>query len=232
MLHKLLPLIFLVFGLSNSYSQETDSTIVYKELNEIVVNRFYKQAYNSELARLKRVYPMALKAKAIMDEYEKEIEDLDSRRQERKYSKKMLNYLKDEFTYSIRDLYTSEGRLLLQLIHRETGKTADEIIEQAVGKATAFTYRTMAKMFHQDLRSTYNPETTNYYTEIVISDILTEKIPFVVEMEKMTKEAFKESMKKYREDRKKARLKAKEHQKKVKEDEKKAKKEAKKIKNE
>lgn len=202
MKNRVIYLIFVVFSFSNLHSQQTDSNDVYKPLNEFVVQRNFQKQYDRELERVKKIYPMALKAKAIMDEYEAEITKLDKKRDVKRYSKKMNKFLKEEFTYSIRDLYTSEGRLLMQLIHRETGKTVDQIISQYAGGGQAFIYRNMAKMFDQDLTSTYDSEKANYYTEIVISDILCGSVEFNPEMDKMTKESFKESQKQYRQDKK------------------------------
>ena len=204
MKNGVVSLIFLLFSLANVYSQREDSTIHYRELDEFVVNRFFQKQYKQELERIKRVYPMALKAKAIMMEYESELAKLDTRREERRYSKKMNKFLKEEFTYSIRDLYTSEGRLLMQLVHRETGKTVDDIITEYSGSAQAFMYRNMAKMFDQDLKAKYDTAKTNFMTEIVITDILDGKVEFDPEMDRMTKEAFKESQRQYRQERKEA----------------------------
>lgn len=200
-----LTLIFTVFYLSNLLSQETDTTIVFKNLDEVVVNRFFQQNYNRELDRVRRIYPMALKAKAIIDEYEAELLKIEKKREAKKYSKKMVKFLKEEFTYSIRDLYTSEGRLLMQLVNRETGKTVNQIIAEYSGDWQAFIYRNLAKMFDQDLGVKYDPERSNYYTEIVIADILSGKVEFDSHMDTMTKEAFKVSQKQYKSDLKKTR---------------------------
>lgn len=206
----IISLIFLVFSLSNTYSQNIDTAVVYRELDEFIVNRHFKQQYERELKRVRKIYPMALKAKAIMDEYETELANIDKKRDAKKYSKKMNKFLKEEFTYSVRDLYTSEGHLLMQLIHRETGKTVDDIITEYSGGGQAFVYRNLAKMFDQDLTAKYNPEKSNYYTEIVISDILNGTVEFDPEMDKMTKESFKESQRKYREEKKNSKMRIKE----------------------
>lgn len=227
MKNKAIFFTFLVFSFSNLHSQETDSSTVYKQLHEFVVNKNFQKQYDRELERVRKIYPMALKAKAIMDEYEAEIAKLDNKRDVKRYSNKMNKFLKEEFTYSIRDLYTSEGRLLMQLIHRETGKTVDQIISQYAGGGQAFIYRNMAKMFDQDLTSTYDSEKANYYTEIVISDILYGSVEFNPEMDKMTKESFKESQKQYRQDKKDSKKRVKEFKEKQKEIEKQKKKEEK-----
>jgi len=198
-------LIFIGIHLPYSYSQIPDSNIVYRKLDEFVVDRFFQQHYLLELKRMRKVYPMALKAKAIIEEYEDNLEQIEGKRQEKRYSKKMNKFLKKEFSYSIRDLYVSEGRLLLQLIHRETGYTVDEILSLYSTNMQAFMYRRMADMFHYDLQSKYSPQTTNRITEIVLNDILTEKIEFDVEMHVMEREEFKKSKREYKEAKKKYR---------------------------
>lgn len=210
MKNVIISLIFLVFSLSNTYSQNTDTTTVYRDLDEFIVNRHFQRQYERELKRVRKIYPMALKAKAIMDEYETELAKLDKKRDAKKYSKKMNKFLKEEFTYSVRDLYTSEGHLLMQLIHRETEKTVDAIITEYSGGGQAFIYRNLAKMFDQDLTAKYDPYKDNYYTEMVISDILCGNVEFDPEMDKMTKESFKESQRKYREERKESKMRIKE----------------------
>lgn len=210
MKNVVISLIFLVFSLPNIYSQEEDSNIVYKDLDEFVFNRNFMSQYERELNRVRKIYPMALKAKAIMDEYEEELSKFEKKREAKRYSKKMNKFLKEEFTYSIRDLYVSEGRLLMQLIHRETGKTVDQIITEYSGSGQAFIYRSMAKIFDQDLTIKYNSQKENYYTEIVISDILYGNVEFNPEMDKMTKESFKESQRQYRQGKKETKSRMKE----------------------
>lgn len=210
MKNVIISLIFLVFSLSNAYSQNIDTAVVYRDLDEFIVNRDFKGQYDRELKRVQKIYPMALKAKAIMDEYEMELARLDKKRDAKKYSKKMNKFLKEEFTYSVRDLYTSEGHLLMQLIHRETGKTVDDIITEYSGGGQAFIYRNLAKMFDQDLKAKYDPDKDNYFTEMVISDILCGNVAFDPEMDKMTKESFKESQRQYRAQKKESRTRVKE----------------------
>lgn len=227
MKNLIVSLIFLVLSLTSAYSQEISDTVNYSDLDEFVVNRHFAYNYQRELRRVKKIYPMAIKAKAIMDEYEAEIAKLDKKREKKKYSKKMNDYLKDEFSYSIRDLYTSEGRLLLELIHRETGKTVDQILTEYAGDFQAFVYRNMAKMFDQDLKSKYNSQKQNYYTEIVITDILNGEVEFNPVMDKMTKEAFKKSKEEYKNLKKENRVKHREYKAAKKEKEKEEKKAAK-----
>ncbi|MCO5261012.1 MAG: DUF4294 domain-containing protein [Crocinitomicaceae bacterium] len=216
----LIALIFSGIYFFNSYSQVADSTVYYKQLDEVVVSKFFQTNYNRELARVRKIYPMALKAKAIMNEFEQEIEKMDKKREQKKYSRKMVKFLKEEFTYSIRDLYTSEGRLLMQLVHRETGKTVNQIIAEYTGDFQAFIYRNLAKMFDQDLNMKYNPERENYYTEIVINDILMGTVEFDAHMDRMTKEEFKVSQKEYKDGVKKMRAENKEIRKNKKKEEK------------
>lgn len=220
-------IILSLFYLSNGYSQQLDDTIQVTELEDFYVNRYQQNQYQYELKRLQRVYPLAVKAKAILDEYESNLSAMEKKKDARKYSKKMNDYLKDEFSYAIRDLYVSEGRLLIQLIHRETGMTVKQIMDKYVGGLQATMYNTTAKMMKHNLNDKYDVSKKHAFTEMVIQDILSGVTPFEMKMDAMTREKFKESQKEYREKVKSSKNKMKDIKKENKEKEKEIKKEAK-----
>ena len=51
----------------------------------------------------------------------------------------------------------SEGRILIKLIDRETGRTSYSIIRDFRGEFSAFFWQTIAKIFRNDLKSEYDP---------------------------------------------------------------------------
>ncbi len=204
----LLFITLLLFCLSNSYSQQqedSNDSLRITELDEFYVSRYMKNQYQSELRRLKRVYPLAVKAKAILEEYESTLSTLEKKKDARKYSKKMNDFLKDEFSYAIRDLYVSEGRLLIQLIHRETGLTVKQIMDKYTNGMQSMLYTTAAKMMKHNLNDKYEPNTKNAFTEMVIQDILAGVTVIDMKMDTMTKETFKASQQEYRQKKKDSR---------------------------
>jgi hypothetical protein len=67
-------------------------------------------------------------------------------------------------------LTTTEGRILIKLIHRQTGKTAFDNIKGLRSGWKAFWYNTTANIFKLSLKSEYHPENTN--EDFLIEDAL------------------------------------------------------------
>ena len=127
---KIIISVFIVSFSMVSLSQDNLMATKDQEIPEMRVDRNYKQKYRRQLHLLRRTYPMALKAKELIDQYEADLVDIQKKRKKKKYSKKAHQKLKDQFTFNIKDLYQSEGNLLMKLIHRETGKTTEALFRR------------------------------------------------------------------------------------------------------
>ncbi len=200
-----ISIIFMLFIFLSTSAQEEDSIKLHLNIREMHTDKNFMSKYNRELKRVRRVYPLALKAKALINEYEKDLATMDKERQQKKYGKAAHKELKDQFTYSIRDLYTSEGKLLMELVHRETNMTVNQIIRKYRGGMQASIYEGMGNLFDQNLDATYDATGDNWITEIVIQDILNGEVEFNPEMDKLTKEEFKKTQAEYRSLRKESR---------------------------
>ena len=197
----LLPMILPLLSLSQS-----DSSILFEqEVVEVRVERNFHAKYKRQLKLLKKTYPMALKAKQLIEEYERDVADLDKKRLQRKYSKQMHKKLKDDFTFNIRDLYRSEGRMLMKLVHRETGMTVNQILNNYRNKFQTGFYSGVASFFGQNLNATFDATGDDWITEVVIKDIESGKIKFDTRMKILNKLTYKEDMKDYRKNRKSSR---------------------------
>ena len=189
---------FLVSLSGFSLSQEDLAISKEQDIPEMRVDRNYKWKYKRQLDLLRRTYPMALKAKELIEDYEADLADIEKKRKKKKYSKKAHQKLKDEFTFNIRDLYQSEGDLLMKLVYRETGMTVNEIVKSYRGSFQTAMYSGMAKIFGQDLDATCDATGDDWITESVIQDIISGKVKFNTKMRKMEKADFKTSKKSYR----------------------------------
>lgn len=202
--------LFLILFPITSFSQlneqaeqvEDDSIKLHLYIREMNTSKDFLWKYNRELEKVRRVYPMALKAKTLIDSYEKDLIEIEKHRKQKKYSKEAHQDLKDQFTYSIRDLYISEGVLLMQLVERETNLTVAEIIKKYRGGFQATIYDKMGDLFEQDLNAKYDPKGVNWITEIVIQDILNGDVEFNPEMDELTKAEFKQTQAEYRQRKK------------------------------
>jgi len=169
-----------------------------QELHQIFVEENYQSKYNKQLRRVRRVYPLALKAAKIIDDIELELATEASNRKRKKIVKEFHSTLKEDYLYVIKDLYLEEGVLLMKLIHRETGFTVGEIIAKYRGKFRSEFYDQIGKIWKQDLDVKYDPLGKDWITEQVIRDVLSKEVFFDPEPKKLSKEEFKVSMHEYR----------------------------------
>jgi len=79
--------------------------------------------------------------------------------------------LRAEFEEEVKDLTMSQGRVLIKLIDRETGKTSFDLVRQLRGSFTAFVWQGLARIFGQDLRSSYDPHGEDQMMELVVQRI-------------------------------------------------------------
>lgn len=181
---------------------QVPDTVALKLREVDVHSRDYQQKYNKQLRRVRKVYPLALHAAELVRQFDADLDTIDSKRQQKKYSKQAHEMLKDDYTFVIRDLYVEEGILLMKLIHRETGMTVAEIIRKYRGKMRSELYDNLGKIWEQDLDIKYDATGADKITEAVIRDIQLEKIDFDPAPHLVTKEEYKVSRKQYKIDKK------------------------------
>ncbi|WP_366140217.1 DUF4294 domain-containing protein [uncultured Polaribacter sp.] len=122
-----------------------------------------------------KAYPFAKLASERLDSLNTSLDKIKSKRKKRKYTKQIQKFVEGEFTDQIKKMTTTEGRLLIKLIHRQTGKTAFENIKNVRSGWKAFWYNTTANVFKLSLKSEYNPANNNedYLIEQILQTAFT-----------------------------------------------------------
>ena len=82
----------------------------------------------------------------------------------------MQKFMEGEFTEELKKMTRTEGRILIKLLHRQTGLTAFELIKEYRSGWKAFWYNTTASMFKLSLKSEYHPEDSAL--DFLVEDIL------------------------------------------------------------
>ncbi len=123
---------------------------------------YYKKVHNA--------YPFATLASDKMTEINKDLEGIKSKRKRRKHIKKIQKFMEGEFTDQLKKLTRTEGRILIKLIHRQTGETMYEMIKEYRSGWKAFWYNSSANLFKLSLKSEYHPE--NEALDFIVEDIL------------------------------------------------------------
>lgn len=194
---------------------QVESPILSQEEEPVFIDHRYRQKYYSKLSLLRRTYPLALHAKRVIEQYDKDLASMENKRDRKKYGKTSQKSLTAEFEYILKDLYVEEGKMLMQLIHRETGLTVREIISKYRGELKAGFATAAFKAFGHDIRSTYEPldsSKDDWITEAVIKDIDDGKIKFNWNIEAVDREKYRAELKRYRQEDKKAYKEFKKHE--------------------
>lgn len=153
-------------------------TVVTAELPEALVQGRWTPRDRREAARLDRltrtvvkVYPYARVTGDLLREYEHDLSMIKREGDQDLYVKLAEAELRAEFEAEVKDLSASQGRALIKLIDRETGRTSYDLVKELRGNFTAFVWQGFAKLFGHDLRSTYDPQNKDRMMELVVQRI-------------------------------------------------------------
>ncbi len=113
----------------------------------------------SDFRKLQRnlaiVYPYAKMAKEIYAGMQEDMNNLDKRRQKKKYRKDREEELRAEFEEKLKDLNTTQGKLLIMLVNRYTGDNCYGLIKELKSGVAAFTWNLVGKRWGYDLKAPY-----------------------------------------------------------------------------
>lgn len=125
---------------------------------------------------VKKTLPYAKLAAFRLQMMEDNLNLLTSERAKKKYIKECEKAIKQQFMDDLKNLYVEEGKLLLKLIHRETGKTTWEIMQNYGGTFETVFWQAMAKTYNADMKTTYDP-ILDYQIEQIIKSLEIENVP-------------------------------------------------------
>jgi len=117
--------------------------------------QFYYDNYRSIL-NLRKVYPYVIRTKDLVDKMNKQLASIKDNREKKRLIKKAEKELFDQFEKDIRNMSTSQGKLLLKLIARETNQTAFGLIKTYKGAIPATFWYGVGLLFHENLKLQYD----------------------------------------------------------------------------
>ena len=147
------------------------------ELKEVIVFQplkfiSYDEAKRYILLRQRtfRVYQYAKLAADRLNILTERLNQINSKRKKRKYLRLIEDFIYNEFELELRKLSRSQGKILIKLIHRQTGNTTHQLVKELRNGWRALIYQTTASLFKLSLKDTYNPK--EVYEDYLIEDIL------------------------------------------------------------
>jgi len=120
--------------------------------------------------KTRKVYPYAKLASERLIELNSRLDQIKSKRQQKKYTKIVQDYIEGEFSGELKKLTRTEGQILVKLVHRQTGVTTYNLVKNLKSGWRAFWYNTTASIFDISLKEEYNPESNK--EDYLIEDIL------------------------------------------------------------
>ncbi len=168
------------------YAQQQDSiavsdsiTIPNDTLKTVALPEFIKQAqrdpeyqkrYEKLVRDVRKVLPYAKMAGFRLQMMEQNLQMLPTEKAKKEYLKRTEEAIKEQFMDDLINLTMTQGKILIKLIHRETGKDTYSLLKEYRGGITALQWQAMAKIFHADLKNEYNP-VEDWQIEKIIQDL-------------------------------------------------------------
>ncbi len=163
------------------YEVEGDDTLPVFLLNRFVTKnasstKEEQEQYLKLVRWVKKAYPYAKLAAFRLQMMEDNLNLLTSERAKKKYIKECEKSIKKQFLDDLKNFYIEEGKILLKLIHRETGKTTWDIMKNYRGSFEAFFWQTIAATYDSSMKSTYDP-VIDYQIEEIIKSLEVNNVP-------------------------------------------------------
>lgn len=150
------------------YGIELDEVILFQPLRFSSINDL--KSYLILRNRTLRVYPYAKLAGNRLDSLTIRLERIKNKPKRKQYLKRIESFIYDEFEEELKKLSRSQGRILIKLVHRQTGVTTHQLVKELRNGWRAFLYQTTASFFDLTLKAEYEPEIE--YEDFLIEDIL------------------------------------------------------------
>ncbi|MBL0329500.1 MAG: DUF4294 domain-containing protein [Bacteroidetes bacterium] len=130
----------------------------------------YKQraAWDRLKYNVKKVYPYAILASAKLKDYDRVMATIPTESGRKAFMKQAEKDLKNEFQDELKNLTVTQGRILIKLIDRETGKTTYDIVKCMRGSFSAAMWQGVALVFNSSLKSDYDADGDEKNIEMAI----------------------------------------------------------------
>lgn len=129
--------------------------------------QFYQKNYRA-IRNFIIVYPYAIKTRQLIDSLNIQLAKTPSKAEQKRMINETEKVLFDQYESAIRKMTTTQGRILLKLIARETNKSGYQLIKEFKGGFSATFWYAVGKLFSTDLKAEYHKEKEDsIYEEII-----------------------------------------------------------------
>ncbi|MCQ2608638.1 MAG: DUF4294 domain-containing protein [Bacteroidales bacterium] len=124
--------------------------------------------YKKLVRDVKKVYPYVMIAKNTFDEVQLIMDTLPNKKAQKKYIKAKEDEMLDLYARELMKLTFRQGQILIKLVNRELKQSPFEILRDLRGGVKAAMYQSMAKVFGEDLKNTYDADGEDKMIERIV----------------------------------------------------------------
>jgi hypothetical protein len=117
-----------------------------------------KAKFNRLKYNVLKVLPYAMYARRKYADLQSQLSLVKGKKEKRVLIKAFESEIKDMFNREIKNLTITQGGILIKLIDRETGTSSYDLLKDMKGGITAFFYQSVARVFGNNLKNTYDPQ--------------------------------------------------------------------------
>lgn len=154
--------IFVDGKIYSAYITPDGDTLILADLDKLQITALRKFDNDDDYRKYMRfrqyaqiVFPYAKEAIRIFRELEYASNHL-SKRQQKKRIKELEKELSEEFEEPLTNLTKLQGKIMIKMIEKETGKPMYDLIKNMKGGFSAFYWNAFSKLYSYDLKEGYN----------------------------------------------------------------------------
>jgi hypothetical protein len=146
---------------------------VYVVANRVFPNTDEAMKYYILRRDVKVAYPYAIMAEATFKQCEETMQTMTSESDKRRYLKEMQGKMMAQYKEELKKMTINQGKILIKLINRQTGTTSYAMVKELRGSLTAFMWQSVARIFGNNMKDTYDPDNEDKEIENIVQLIET-----------------------------------------------------------
>ena len=122
-----------------------------------------------------KVYPYAITAAYVLNKVDSEMDSKNKRKDRKTYLKEVEKEMNQRFKGELKNLSITQGKILVKLINRQTGRDVYDIVKDIKGGFNARIYQTTAFFFDNNLKKQYDPFQDDKDIEMIVKELESNK---------------------------------------------------------
>jgi hypothetical protein len=106
---------------------------------------------------VRKMYPLAKEVAAIANKTEAMLASMPDEQARRQYVRQLERELFRKYEPTLRNMTRSQGKLLIRLVYRQTGRTCFQLVEQLRSEGSADFWQMLSRIYGADLKQKYDP---------------------------------------------------------------------------